>query len=389
MATAFAIILYFFDVYYELRPEPATHAHFDAAFPVFRLMLSITFAWVCWSWVLHTMVKQRINYLYVWELPQTITVSWIAVLEFSLFLIDIVLLAGVLHLRFDIAEPYYGVHDSYTSIAPFMLPISILVVVLNVVYPPRAVLRVTRAAFFKVLSRCMTLPFGYVRFVEFFVADWGTSLPQPCADLVFTVCFYTAGAKYAFGDGAWHSCSDVAATWNYPVTAIPFIWRACQTLKMFLRTKNRAHLVNHGKYQSFLLRFAFDWMCAVFGHNDTTRFFSEFFRFAAELYAFVWDVLMDWGFIRGRQRERMFKNGWVYVAATIFDLFAHVFYLPADWIVPYMSADWMVTFQALLEIFRRAIWSIFRIENENVNNLETYRSIDLVPEVTLPEHYDE
>jgi len=36
---------------------------------------------------------------------------------------------------------------------------------------------------------------------------------------------------------------------------------------------------------------------------------------------------------------------------------------------------------ALAEAFRRALWSLFRVENENVNNFEKYRTIMEIPKL--------
>jgi hypothetical protein len=36
----------------------------------------------------------------------------------------------------------------------------------------------------------------------------------------------------------------------------------------------------------------------------------------------------------------------------------------------------------LFEAFRRSQWSLFRVENENVNNLEKYRNILEIPKLS-------
>jgi len=36
---------------------------------------------------------------------------------------------------------------------------------------------------------------------------------------------------------------------------------------------------------------------------------------------------------------------------------------------------------ALAEAYRRAQWSLFRVENENINNYEKYRTIHEIPKV--------
>ena len=42
---------------------------------------------------------------------------------------------------------------------------------------------------------------------------------------------------------------------------------------------------------------------------------------------------------------------------------------------------------ALGEAYRRTQWSIFRVENENINNFEKYRAIMEIPK--LPEDYSD
>ena len=49
-----------------------------------------------------------------------------------------------------------------------------------------------------------------------------------------------------------------------------------------------------------------------------------------------------------------------------------------------VDKNWYKLMRGDVEVARRAMWSVFRIENENTNNLETYRSIDFVPKVSLP-----
>lgn len=387
VASIVGLILYWAHVYYELEPSPEATRHMSDIMPVFRLVLALPWAFLCWSWVLRICAVQRINYLYVFEFAQTTTMTWMVCLEYALCLLFFVLACGILFVRFEMERHFIG-SSNWDWMAPYLMPIFITILVTSIAIPPRHVIRNARATFFRVLWKISHLPWGYVRFVEFFVADWGTSLVIPCMDLVYTACFYTAGSDYAFRNSdTWHDCTTVTNRYQWPVEALPYFWRACQTMKMFLGTKNKAHLVNHGKYQSFIIYFAVSWVFAFYPDVFAWRVIVEFWHFAAEVYAFVWDVLMDWGFIRGRARQRMFKRTWIYVAAAIFDFAARFFYLPAElWIKPRVDPGWLLLFQANLEIFRRANWSIFRIENENVNNLETYRSIDFVPEVSLPDN---
>jgi hypothetical protein len=50
-----------------------------------------------------------------------------------------------------------------------------------------------------------------------------------------------------------------------------------------------------------------------------------------------------------------------------------------------VKTDMMFFILALAEAYRRAQWSLFRVENENVNNFEKYRTIMEIPK--LPDDY--
>jgi len=55
-------------------------------------------------------------------------------------------------------------------------------------------------------------------------------------------------------------------------------------------------------------------------------------------------------------------------------------------ILPSSNYPWVATFEfatflAVAELFRRYIWALIRIENEQVSNLEQYRYILEVPEL--------
>jgi hypothetical protein len=43
------------------------------------------------------------------------------------------------------------------------------------------------------------------------------------------------------------------------------------------------------------------------------------------------------------------------------------------------SVEGHTLFLGILEIYRRAQWSLFRLENENINNYEKYRTVLEIP----------
>ena len=53
---------------------------------------------------------------------------------------------------------------------------------------------------------------------------------------------------------------------------------------------------------------------------------------------------------------------------------------------PIQNKQMVITFLSLCEFYRRAQWSLFRVENENVNNFEKYRNILEIPKMIEEEN---
>lgn len=109
------------------------------------------------------------------------------------------------------------------------------------------------------------------------------------------------------------------------------------------------------------------------------------------LYTFSWDIFMDWSlgkkghyFLRPR---RMFVRRYYYYAAIFADLFLRFLWtttlIPSDEQADFSTAVPLslavAPFAAVAEIFRRTMWSFFRLENEHLNNTSGYRRVDRIP----------
>jgi len=111
----------------------------------------------------------------------------------------------------------------------------------------------------------------------------------------------------------------------------------------------------------------------------------------ATLYSWVWDVYMDWGLWRTTKRDRYGLRDtitfpiWFYYYGIVTDLgfrllwMITVFASPKD--LPWTTTIGYGSVLALLELWRRWTWSLLRIENEQVNNLERYRVVLDIPDV--------
>jgi hypothetical protein len=93
---------------------------------------------------------------------------------------------------------------------------------------------------------------------------------------------------------------------------------------------------------------------------------------------------MDWGLLRSTDRGKFMLRPeirlpvWFYYLAALTNLLLRLL-----WILPLFQTSmpvWvsqgqvLTTCLAVAEILRRAQWAILRLENEQVNNLENYRT---------------
>jgi len=105
---------------------------------------------------------------------------------------------------------------------------------------------------------------------------------------------------------------------------------------------------------------------------------------------------MDWGLLRGskpdnkllRDKLKFPKNFYYFSMVTNLLLrFSWTFTLIPVRHFPksFVDFDGLFFMLALGELYRRTQWSLFRVENENINNFEKYRAIMEIPK--LPDDY--
>ena len=111
----------------------------------------------------------------------------------------------------------------------------------------------------------------------------------------------------------------------------------------------------------------------------------------ATIYSYVWDQIMDFGLWRTTTpgkwglRDNLTYPVWFYYYAMVSDGL-----LRLTWLIPILIDPnqyyWLKsigygTLMGVLELWRRWTWSLMRIENEQVNNLERYRVVMDIPDI--------
>lgn len=107
-------------------------------------------------------------------------------------------------------------------------------------------------------------------------------------------------------------------------------------------------------------------------------------HFVASMYAYVWDIKMDWGLFDKNagentllREEIVYSSPYLYYFAIVEDLVLRFSWaiglvlLEAKWV----SGDLLTSVVGPLEVFRRFVWNFFRLENEHLNNCGKFRAV--------------
>jgi hypothetical protein len=170
------------------------------------------------------------------------------------------------------------------------------------------------------------------------------------------------------------------------LTALPGIWRALQCLRRYADTGNKfPHLLNFGKYMATIMFYA---TLSIYRMDQKPSTRAVFITFATinGIYTSFWDIYYDWSLgdphakHRFLRKELGYKKIWWYYAAITIDpilRFNWVMYT----VIPLQLQHSAVTSfcVSLSEIFRRGMWSLFRVENEHCTNVGRFRASRDVP----------
>jgi len=246
-----------------------------------------------------------------------------------------------------------------------------------------------RFSLMRTLAESVVAPFAPVTFWHVIVADYLTSMAKAMSDLQLTSCIASriftggaAGGVYVRSTELWNayheSCADTYG--NAVMLALPFWWRLMQCLKVYSQTREQKNLWNALKYSTaFPLVYA-----GYLRRHAPSRQHDHFFIAAAivqSCFTFVWDVLMDWGLPQRasssaaspapccgyvmREPLLVTRRKSVYLLLCVNNLLLRFAWtLSVFGGLPGRGAG--MFFFETIEVFRRTVWAVFRIEWEVV-----------------------
>lgn len=205
------------------------------------------------------------------------------------------------------------------------------------------------------------------------------------------------GSFFKLGDQGechqWWYTSKKSCWISIVILLFPGSLRILQNLRQLYDTgKHHPCITNTFKYVLGLLVSMFGLMHQVpsmqGGHD--WHFYVYLIPFiSATLYSFFWDIFMDWNLFpsnrtclcfpcgkTGLRKERLYGRPWIYQLALVADFLLRFFgtmtFVPkASNLIPSHSTTltWLSYLAPVLEVFRRTLWSIFKVENMELGDM--------------------
>ena len=252
-----------------------------------------------------------------------------------------------------------------------------------------------------ILVRAISAPFYPIRFQDVFLCDALTSFTRIISDSLYAVCWLVSGTflrsptehhdlTYSHFGSSRISCTNNKMSLTVSMFVLVPLWiRFAQCCRAFVDNssweKKSFPWFPHGMNA---LKYALSALVVIYSVflQRVDTFFLFLISFTT-LYKWLWDIVVDWGMLDAiryhgvlslpgqpmfLRTHLMYRDTRFYYFAIIADLL-----LRAIWVVSLAPASLTQgfaksAFQLLmgsLEIFRRAMWSILRIENEHISKL--------------------
>jgi len=361
------------------------------AFPVFRAcggLLSLQWFWGCsvFMWT-----RYRVNYIFLFDFnPRVVRTP----LEIITDAVDNTLMYLCLMLL------YYkgGAHDIPQIIPPGGYPlILVFATTWKLIYPLKL-----RMPMWISIFKVVTAPYSAPTFFQTYVGDIFTSLVKVFVDLTWTF-FWVISGDFILTE---RTTSDHLGQWSHTywyenilipiICLLPLFFRFNQCLRKYADSGDRfPHLANASKYALTQLITLTGALHPLYLDVQSRRGKSDahyqilwtFLFFASSIFAFTWDVYMDWGL--GRKEygylgaRLMYPKKSVYYVTIAMDLVLRFMWvtslLPPSSGAAFALPAYLYSLQVILELFRRTFWGFFRLENEHRSNVNRYRRVDFVP----------
>jgi hypothetical protein len=327
------------------------------------------FALQAWLWGVIILICERhhINYQFVLDAdPRTVLTHQ------QVFLVSaIITVVVVFTLLLYVALIVYT--DVPAGIFHLLMFLTLLVAA---IWPFQHLYYHTRAYLWRTFRDVSIAPLLIVTFRQAFMGDMLTSLIRSMQDFAYSLCFYTTSDFYRTDPGICSS-SKTLSVFEYILAFLPFYFRFAQSLRRYHDNPGtKLHLLNALCLFATMLSIAFNMVALHQPLSSRKAWIYVWATFAiiSSLANWAWDTVVHWGLFLSQSKQYPLRDvslfaPWVYWTAIIVN-----FFLRLTWIFTIspkaFGFDFPMPFflmgTAVLELLRRAMWAVLRLEHEHV-----------------------
>jgi xenotropic and polytropic retrovirus receptor 1 len=362
---------------YLRSPDPRVAVQSSYLFQLYAgyflaLLLFLCFVLACRLW---TMAK--VNYVFIFEYDTRHVLDWRQLAELPCLFAFLNGLFLWLNFRPGLSDSMF----LYWPVVLIGLTLLIMCLPLPILYP--------NARKWWAYSNWRLLLAGLypVEFRDFFLGDMYCSQTYTMGNIGLFFCLYAQDWRNP------PQCNSSHSRLLGFFSTLPAIWRAFQCLRRYYDSRNWfPHLANCAKYMCNILYYM---TLSLYRIDETSRLRGLFIFFALinATYCSFWDVAMDWSLGNPYARYPFLRDNlayrriWMYYVAMVLDpILRFQWILYAIYAHDLQHSTLVSFFVALAEVFRRGMWTIFRVENEHCNNVGRFRaSRDIPLPYSLPE----
>lgn len=387
--TCLYIYIYFYDY------KNFNFPYHIASIRLYKILL-FTIVFVTLSFInLYVWSSCNINYVFIFELNPKRRICKYNFLTMCMTFYNVWAIFFILYLYLSTLE---GQKIIKISGLAWIIPLILYGVFFSMLlFPFNIFFRSARYWIIETIIRVAMAPFLFVTFRDFYVGDQLTSIGELLNDTQYIFCIYPV---YFSGNGE-AFCNSYLSLGIPILTSWPFIQRFFQCLRRYYDSgKWYPHIVNGFKYLSVVITLIFAFLDKVISIGLSSTEWNAFrtlyivTNIASSIYKLLYDYHMDWGILRAGKnvkyfllrKEIMFRPIWYYLAMIedfilrfIWIIMIFLSYFFATQIKNYGIDLYLSLIFGFLEIFRRTIWNIFRVENEHLNNVGEYRAVIDLP----------
>ena len=277
----------------------------------------------------------------------------------------------------------FGLFGGEYTLFPLLMNLSLVILLL---LPFQIINFNCRKGLVRVIIGCI-FPIGKntVRFKHFVFGDVLITLADPFKNLILGYCLMVCSECYLFNTRGPCNRESIPC---WIISVYPQFVRFTQCINKFYYS--RLLWPHFGNVVKYFIRIINTSM-GFFYERDKGKvrfYFRIFIGAISTSYNVFWDIYLDWGCGRKNNKHFFLREKITFPQVMYYIAIFYNVIIRAVWTwnfipIPSHLSEWKNILTGSLDIIRRGLWALIRIENESLNNPEHYRSFLTIPDLPI------